>query len=246
MYSLQVEKNLRNLDLSRNKINSLPSSIGNFKVMKTLSLSKNKISALPEDMGKMTKLENLNLSFNLLQSIPSSFQQLKHLRSLWQCKGVIKNYSNFHPTFQGGKFIKQQCINIPVSTPKPEAVECVGPSKQQDQGDTRGGPASGGHWARPQLQPGEPHRLRGQPLSPPEDAEAGGELPLPRLHPDIAPGREVRLETCVCCSFPHVLHFSKVSLLALEGNLFDVKKLNQVQGYEEYMSRYTAVKRKLD
>ena len=80
VYSLQVEKNLRNLDLSRNKINSLPSSIGNFKVMKTLSLSKNKITALPDDMGKMTKLENLNLSFNLLQSIPSSFQQLKHLR----------------------------------------------------------------------------------------------------------------------------------------------------------------------
>ena len=42
------------------------------------------------------------------------------------------------------------------------------------------------------------------------------------------------------------LNCSKVSLLALEGNLFDVKKLNQVQGYEEYMSRYTAVKRKLD
>ena len=80
VYYLQVEKNLRNLDLSRNKINSLPSSIGNFKVMKTLSLSKNKISALPDDMGKMTRLENLNLSFNLLQSIPSSFQQLKHLR----------------------------------------------------------------------------------------------------------------------------------------------------------------------
>ena len=84
MYSLQVEKNLRNLDLSRNKINSLPSSIGNFKVMKTLSLSKNKISSLPEDMGKMTKLENLNMSFNLLHSIPSSFQQLKHLRSLFK------------------------------------------------------------------------------------------------------------------------------------------------------------------
>ena len=39
---------------------------------------------------------------------------------------------------------------------------------------------------------------------------------------------------------------SKVSLLAVEGNLFDVKKLNQLQGYDEYMARYTAVKRKLD
>ena len=43
-----------------------------------------------------------------------------------------------------------------------------------------------------------------------------------------------------------MFHFSKVSLLAIEGNLFDVKKLNGVEGYDKYMERYTAVKRKLD
>merc|ERR1712096_324430 len=39
---------------------------------------------------------------------------------------------------------------------------------------------------------------------------------------------------------------SGVSLLALEGNLFDVKKLDEVEGFDKYMERYTAVKRKLD
>ena len=41
-------------------------------------------------------------------------------------------------------------------------------------------------------------------------------------------------------------NFSKVSLLALEGNLFDVKKLNGQEGFDKYMERYTAVKRKMD
>jgi len=76
----KVEKNLRNLDLSSNKLGALPENVGNFKMMKTLMISKNKIQSIPEDVGKMTKLENLNVSYNLLQSIPSSFQQLKNIR----------------------------------------------------------------------------------------------------------------------------------------------------------------------
>ena len=34
--------------------------------------------------------------------------------------------------------------------------------------------------------------------------------------------------------------------MAIAGNLFDEKKLNDVEGYEKYMDRYTAVRRKLD
>lgn len=39
---------------------------------------------------------------------------------------------------------------------------------------------------------------------------------------------------------------SGVSLLVLDGNLFDVKKMDDVEGFDKYMERYTAVKRKLD
>ena len=37
-----------------------------------------------------------------------------------------------------------------------------------------------------------------------------------------------------------------MSLLCLEGNLFDLKKADEVAGWGEYMERYTAVKRKMD
>jgi len=43
-----------------------------------------------------------------------------------------------------------------------------------------------------------------------------------------------------------LLSDSKVSLLSLEGNLFDIKSLDTIAGYDKYMERYTAVKRKLD
>ena len=77
---LQVVANLRNLDLSGNRIRALPENIGAFKMLKTLTMSKNQLEALPSQTGLLTKLENLNLAFNLLPSIPSSLQQLKNLK----------------------------------------------------------------------------------------------------------------------------------------------------------------------
>ena len=44
---------------------------------------------------------------------------------------------------------------------------------------------------------------------------------------------------------PVILRDSKISLLAVEGNLFDVKDLTQTEGYSQYMERYTATKKKM-
>lgn len=42
-----------------------------------------------------------------------------------------------------------------------------------------------------------------------------------------------------------LLKNSPVSLLSVEGNLFDVKQLSDLEGYEQYMERYTTTKKKL-
>ena len=42
-----------------------------------------------------------------------------------------------------------------------------------------------------------------------------------------------------------ILAESKISMLALEGNLFELKRLTDLDGYEQYMERYTAVKKKM-
>ena len=43
-----------------------------------------------------------------------------------------------------------------------------------------------------------------------------------------------------------ILTESKISTLQLAGNLFDDKKLVEVDGYSQYMERFTATRRKMD
>lgn len=42
-----------------------------------------------------------------------------------------------------------------------------------------------------------------------------------------------------------LLRDSQISLISVEGNLFDVKMLSDLDGYEKYMERYTQTKKKL-
>ena len=44
---------------------------------------------------------------------------------------------------------------------------------------------------------------------------------------------------------PTILKDSSISLLTVEGNLFDIKDLLTTEGYTEYMERYTATKKKM-
>lgn len=44
---------------------------------------------------------------------------------------------------------------------------------------------------------------------------------------------------------PQLMSDSSISTLQIEGNLFDMKKFELVQGYDAYVERYTAAKRKM-
>jgi len=45
---------------------------------------------------------------------------------------------------------------------------------------------------------------------------------------------------------PALLSDSNISLLCAEGNLFDLKELQELPEYEKYMERYSATRRKFD
>lgn len=204
----KVANNLRNLDLSGNKLVLLPVNVGAFKMLKNLTLTKNRLTSLPDDMGKLTKLENLQLSYNAIQTIPETFQQLKNLKEIYLAGNKLTKF----PSCLCG--LKQLNIldlsansirEVPDSVGSLEATELV---LNQNQISA----------LSPKL------------------------ADCPRL-------RTLRLEEN-CLSLQTIpsglLSDSGVSLLALEGNLFDVKSLDQLPGWEKYMDRYTAVKRKLD
>jgi Leucine-rich repeat (LRR) protein len=75
-------KNLQLLDLSHNKLDSLPSEIGKLKKLRQLRLGNNQIASLPSEIGELKNLQWLDLSFNKLDSLPSEIGELKNLQKL--------------------------------------------------------------------------------------------------------------------------------------------------------------------
>ena len=43
---------------------------------------------------------------------------------------------------------------------------------------------------------------------------------------------------------PTILKTSQISTFSLEGNLFEMKKFHELDGYDEYMERFTNAKKK--
>lgn len=76
---------LRTLDLSENKIITVPPDIGLFENLKHLKLNKNRIGSLPETISKLKKLESLSACDNELKGVPLSFSQLTHLKQVSSC-----------------------------------------------------------------------------------------------------------------------------------------------------------------
>ncbi|CAJ0956075.1 unnamed protein product, partial [Mesorhabditis belari] len=73
---------LRNLELSQNRISSIPPFIGHFNQLKQLHLSANNLDSLPDEIGSLNALEVLNLSENSLGALPDSLSNCANLRTL--------------------------------------------------------------------------------------------------------------------------------------------------------------------
>ena len=76
-------KDVTELDLSDNELESLPSEICQLTSLKELDLSYNALSSLPSEIGQLTNLTSLNLDANSLSSLPAEISQLTSLTSLW-------------------------------------------------------------------------------------------------------------------------------------------------------------------
>ena len=83
-------RNLRELDLSKNKLHSLPPQIGILSSLEVLNLDRNTLDSLPQEIGQLHKLRYLKLSRNRLYHLPNSIANLYNLKELILWSNGIK------------------------------------------------------------------------------------------------------------------------------------------------------------
>lgn len=88
--ALKNPKEVRYLDLTFQKIGTLPDEIGEITNLETLLLQGNGLTHLPASIGKLTKLRKLVVYSNELTSIPSTIGNLVELRELDLHRNQIK------------------------------------------------------------------------------------------------------------------------------------------------------------
>ncbi|KAK2842971.1 hypothetical protein Q7C36_011186 [Tachysurus vachellii] len=198
--------NLRTVDLSNNRIDSLPVFIGNFQQLKSLTISNNHLTCLPDEMGKLRKLETLVLNGNHLSQLPASFSQLKALRTL----SLSANQFREFPSSLGSL---RQLDVLDLSRNRIQAV------------------------------PAEVSELQAIEINLNQNQ-------ISALSPEVSRCPRLKVlrleENCLeLSSIPSsILTHSNVALLSVEGNLFEVKNLRDLDGYDKYMERFTATKKK--
>jgi Leucine-rich repeat (LRR) protein len=70
------------LDLSYNQLSELPAALGNLRTLLTLRLSHNQLSELPTQLGNLFELRSLDVSQNRLRSLPATLNRLPQLQTI--------------------------------------------------------------------------------------------------------------------------------------------------------------------
>lgn len=70
---ISYKSTLTELDLSGNRLTSLPSNISGLSHLVELNVSYNKLSSLPKSISALSTLKKLSVSYNQLDTIPKQF-----------------------------------------------------------------------------------------------------------------------------------------------------------------------------
>lgn len=219
------------LKLSAGKLNQFPPGFQQLEgCLRTLDLSDNKFVVLPPEISRFMQLRHLNLAKNKLSKLPDSIGALTRLETFNAGENTL---SSIPRTFSNLIHLKQVILNGNQLRQFP-TVFCG--LKHLDLLDLSGNSI--------QVVPNDVYNLYviELNLNRNEISSFSPEIAnCPRL-------KTLRLdENCLTISaiHPRVLAHSQISNLSVEGNLFELKELANVEGYDAYMERFTAVKKKL-
>ncbi|XP_014218770.1 leucine-rich repeat-containing protein 57-like [Copidosoma floridanum] len=226
----ETSKRTGALNLSQRNLDEFPQQLATLDQLRNLDLSSNKFSRLPSEVGKFSLLKQLNVSGNRLTELPDIIGDLVKLETL------------------NASFNKIGAL--------PSSLAKLSHLKQVNLSDNR-------LTDFPRMFCGMRHLdlldlSHNKITSIPDEASDlyVTELNLNKnqissISPNLADCprlKTLRLEeNCLKLDAIHkrILEDSKISVLAVEGNLFEMKQLADLDGYDKYMERYTAVKKKM-
>ncbi len=96
--ALQNPEKVFKLNLSNQKLKSIPAEIFFLTNLQWLDLSENRIQAIPAEMGNLKRLQFLNLYSNKIKLLPAEMQELGNLHTLF----VAENRLTEIPAWVGG------------------------------------------------------------------------------------------------------------------------------------------------
>ncbi|EDO34345.1 predicted protein [Nematostella vectensis] len=199
--------------------------------LRTLDLSDNKLKVLPSAIGNLTGLKNMTLSSNRLETLPSDLGKLKKLEVLM----LNNNNLKVLPVglFTNLTHLKTVSLASNQITAFPEDMCSLRHLDVIDLSDNKLQALPDGKMG--QVQAVELNLNSNQISVLPASLASCPRLKVLRAEENCLTLDAVPRE---------VLTKSQISLLALEGNLFSAKELQEREGYDKYMERFTATKKK--
>jgi Leucine-rich repeat (LRR) protein len=204
---VKVKDNIRSLDVSVNKLKTIPDYIGSFTNLKHLNLSSNRLHAIPDTVGNLKKLETLDVSCNLLTALPTSLSKLANLRTLTLKENALTSF--------------------PLQVVGLKHLEVIDLSKNKISEISDG---------IEDLQSTELNLNQNQITKISSSIASCPRLKVLRIEENCLPITGIP---------PKLLSDSQVNLISFEGNLFEAKDFQGIEGHDKYLERFTASKKKL-
>lgn len=197
--------------------------------LRTVDLSGNKIEVLLPSIGNFLQMKSLTLNSNRLSSLPAEIGKLKKLETLSLNGNRIQQLP---PTLGQLKALRtlslsgNQISEFPLGLGTLRHLDLLDLSRNQIQSV-----------------PAEVSELQAIEINLNQN-----QISVLSGHVSRSPRLKVLRveENCLeLASIPlSILSESQVSLFSVEGNLFEVKNLRDLEGYDKYMERFTATKKK--
>ncbi|XP_067119917.1 leucine-rich repeat-containing protein 57-like [Centruroides vittatus] len=216
---------LCNCDLSE-----FPRDLFSLKTLRTLDISGNKISNIPSNVGLFVHLKHLTANNNKISQLPKEIGNLTKLESL----SLNGNRLTALPsTLSQLKNLRTVSISNNHLTKFP-VVFCDLP--HLDMLDLSHNKITEVPDDLQNLFVAELNMNQNQLSELPEAIALCPRLKVLRVEENCLQLSAISLK---------ILTDSLISLLAVDGNLFELKDLHNMEGYEKYMERYTATKKKM-